>query len=123
MTKKRPGSYRYVKRFDASVLFNTPITDAQRRRMKRMAGMPDSEIDLSDAPVVIPKPSDIIVGGFYRPIKKLVSLRVDADVLAWYRSRGKKYQTFMNEVLRREMNAPRGLGNSDGVRGGRKAGL
>jgi uncharacterized protein (DUF4415 family) len=33
----------------------------------------------------------------------LVSLRVDADVLAWFRGRGKKYQTYMNEVLRREM--------------------
>jgi uncharacterized protein (DUF4415 family) len=71
--------------------------------------MPDSEIDYSDAPEVIPDPSEIIVGRFYRPIKKLVSLRVDADVLEWYRSRGKKYQTYMNEVLRREMrNAPRG---------------
>lgn len=71
--------------------------------------MPDSEIDFSDAPVVIPKPSDIIPNPYYRPIKKLVSLRVDADVLAWYRSRGKKYQTYMNEVLRREMqNPPRG---------------
>jgi hypothetical protein len=29
--------------------------------------------------------------------------RVDADVLAWFRARGKKYQTYMNEVLRREM--------------------
>jgi uncharacterized protein (DUF4415 family) len=33
----------------------------------------------------------------------LVSLRVDADVLHWFRGRGKKYQTYMNEVLRREM--------------------
>lgn len=77
--------------------------------MKRIAEMPDSAIDYSDAPEAIPDPSEIIVGRFYRPIKKLVSLRVDADVLAWYRARGKKYQTFMNEVLRREMqNAPKG---------------
>ncbi len=71
--------------------------------MKRLAEMPDSEIDYSDAPEVIPHPSEIVVGRFYRPIKKLVSLRLDADVLAWYRARGKKYQTYMNEVLRREM--------------------
>ena len=42
---------------------------------------------------------------FYRPVKQLVSIRVDADVLAWFRGRGKKYQTYMNEVLRREMQA------------------
>jgi uncharacterized protein (DUF4415 family) len=71
--------------------------------------MPDSGIDLSDAPPVEPFPSEIQVGRFYRPIKKLVSIRVDADVLAWFRSRGKKYQTYMNEVLRREMQTrPRG---------------
>jgi uncharacterized protein (DUF4415 family) len=33
----------------------------------------------------------------------LVSLRVDADVLAWFRGQGKKYQTRINDVLRREM--------------------
>jgi uncharacterized protein (DUF4415 family) len=37
-------------------------------------------------------------------VKQLVSLRVDADVLAWYRASGAKYQTYMNEVLRREMS-------------------
>jgi uncharacterized protein (DUF4415 family) len=65
--------------------------------------MPDSQIDLSDAPEAIPSASEIQTGRFYRPIKQLVSLRVDADVLAWFRGRGKKYQTYMNSVLRREM--------------------
>jgi len=50
-----------------------------------------------------PRVSEVEVGRFYRPIKQLVSLRVDADVLAWFRGQGKKYQTYMNEVLRREM--------------------
>jgi uncharacterized protein (DUF4415 family) len=57
----------------------------------------------SDAPERRLRASDIEVGRFYRPIKQLVSLRVDADVLHWFRGRGKKYQTYMNEVLRREM--------------------
>jgi len=64
--------------------------------------MPDSKVDFSDAPER-PRPSRVLVGRFYRPIKQPVSLRVDADVLAWFRRRGKKYQTYMNEVLRREM--------------------
>ncbi|SPF55727.1 hypothetical protein SBA4_7390002 [Candidatus Sulfopaludibacter sp. SbA4] len=29
--------------------------------------------------------------------------RVDADAVAWFRGRGKKYQTYMNEVLRRDV--------------------
>jgi uncharacterized protein (DUF4415 family) len=32
--------------------------------------------------------------------KALVSLRLDADVLAWFKAQGRGYQTRMNEVLR-----------------------
>jgi uncharacterized protein (DUF4415 family) len=103
MVKKKSESSRHDKRIPASVLFTAPLTDKQRQELKRLSVRPDSEIDYSDAPEVIPRPSDIEVGRFYRPIKQLVSIRVDADVLAWYRGRGKKYQTYMNEVLRREM--------------------
>lgn len=35
-----------------------------------------------------------------RQRKEAISLRVDADVLAWFRSRGERYQTLMNNVLR-----------------------
>ena len=88
-----------------SEIFTTPITDKQRRELQRLAARPDSQIDFSDAPEGKPRMSDVEVGRFYRPIKQLVSLRVDADVLAWFRGQGKKYQTHMNEVLRREMQA------------------
>jgi uncharacterized protein (DUF4415 family) len=71
--------------------------------LERLRDLPDSHIDHSDAPERIPRASDLQVGRFYRPIKQLVSIRVDADVLAWFRGHGKKYQTYMNEVLRREM--------------------
>ena len=85
------------------MLFTTPISKRQREQLKRLANKPDAHIDFSDAPEITSLPSKVYVGRFYRPIKQLVSLRVDADVLAWFRSRGKKYQTYMNEVLRREM--------------------
>jgi len=67
--------------------------------------MPDSQIDFSDAPEKRTRAAEVEVGRFYRPIKQLVSLRVDADVLSWFRGQGRKYQTYMNEVLRREMRA------------------
>ena len=105
MTKKKSVSSPQEKRIPASVLFTTPISDRQRRQLKRLASMPDSEIDYSDAPERNPFPAEVYVGRFYRPIKQLVSLRVDADVLAWFRAHGKKYQTYMNEVLRREMQS------------------
>ena len=103
MVKKKSVSSRQERRVPASVLFTTPISDKQRRELKRLADRPDSQIDFSDAPERQPQSSDIQVGRFYRPIKQSVSLRVDADVLHWFRGRGKKYQTHMNEVLRREM--------------------
>jgi uncharacterized protein (DUF4415 family) len=40
---------------------------------------------------------------FYRPIKKPVTLRLDADVLAWFQREGRRYQTRINAALRRVM--------------------
>ena len=37
---------------------------------------------------------------FYKPIKKPVTLRLDADVLAWFRRDGRRYQTRINSALR-----------------------
>ncbi|HEX3742287.1 MAG TPA: BrnA antitoxin family protein [Bryobacteraceae bacterium] len=105
MAKKKSVSSQQERRVPAKGLFTTPISAKQRRELKQITALPDSRIDLSDIPEVKPRASDIEVGRFYRPIKQLVSLRVDADVLAWFRGQGKKYQTHMNEVLRREMSS------------------
>ena len=105
MAKKKSVSSRQEKRVSASALFTRPLTDRQRRELRQLAKLPDSHIDFSDAPEGKTRVPGIEVGRFYRPIKQLVSLRVDAEVLAWFRGRGKKYQTYMNEVLRREMQA------------------
>jgi uncharacterized protein (DUF4415 family) len=83
----------------------TPLTEKERRGLQRLADKPDDKINFSDSPEKDPLPSEIHIGRFYRPIKQLVSIRLDADVLAWFRSRGKRYQTYINEVLRREMQA------------------
>jgi uncharacterized protein (DUF4415 family) len=39
----------------------------------------------------------------FRPIKKAVQLRIDSDVLSWFKSAGKGYQTRINEILRDTM--------------------
>jgi uncharacterized protein (DUF4415 family) len=50
--------------------------------------------------------------GLYRPLKKPVTLRLDADVLAWFKKDGRRYQTRINRALRqvmeREMKAAGG---------------
>ena len=85
--------------------------------LKRLADMPDEDIDLSD----IPERSDwsgAVVGKFYRPIKKQVTLRIDADVLAWFKADAGNgdagYQTVINRVLREhvEAHAKRARGRS-----------
>lgn len=69
------------------------------KQLAELAAMPDSEIDTSD----IPETKDwsgAETSKFYRPVKKQVTLRIDAEVLAWFRSKGGKYQTAINQVLR-----------------------
>jgi uncharacterized protein (DUF4415 family) len=42
-------------------------------------------------------------GHFYRPVKRQITARVDADVLEWLQSQGNCYQSRINSILRREM--------------------
>jgi uncharacterized protein (DUF4415 family) len=42
-------------------------------------------------------------GRFYRPLKQAVSMRLDADVIAWLKKQGKGYQTRANSILRQRM--------------------
>jgi uncharacterized protein (DUF4415 family) len=44
---------------------------------------------------------------YYRPLKKPVTLRLDADVLAWFKKGGKRYQTRINLALRKVMERER----------------
>jgi uncharacterized protein (DUF4415 family) len=43
------------------------------------------------------------IADFYRPLKKPVTLRLDADVIAWFKKDGKRYQTRINTALRKVM--------------------
>jgi uncharacterized protein (DUF4415 family) len=47
------------------------------------------------------------LAGLYKPIKKPVTLRLDADVLAWFKKQGHGYQTRINRALRRLMTEER----------------
>ena len=86
-----------------------------KERLEEIAAIPDEQIDTSDIPeldesfwknakLVLPTP------------KKPISLRVDAEVLEWFRAQGKGYQALMNAVLRSYMEARRkglrGVGSS-----------
>jgi uncharacterized protein (DUF4415 family) len=78
------------------------LTKKQAREIRALSRMKDSEIDLSDAPE-LRHWDEAVVGRFYRPIKKPLTIRIDADVLAWLKSQGKGYQTRLNNLLRAAM--------------------
>ncbi len=76
----------------------------QKRELKKLARRPDSEIDFSDIPELTEKFwRNAVRNPFYRPVKKQLTLRLDADVIAWLRRQGKGYQTRANALLRAAM--------------------
>jgi uncharacterized protein (DUF4415 family) len=65
--------------------------------------MRDEDIDISDAPELGP---DFFANAIIWPgPKKQVTLRIDPDVLTFFRKQGRGYQSVMNSVLRKYMEA------------------
>ncbi len=84
-----------------------PLTEAQQTELKTLEDRPDKSIDCSDIPEIteeVWRQAKPVVGRFYRPIKQQVTVRIDADVLAWLKTDGKGYQTRLNHVLRKAMD-------------------
>src|SRR6202522_3585119 len=74
-----------------------------RTDWKRVDAMQDSDIDFSDAPEL---GSDFFKNAIFWPgPKKQITLRVNPDVLTFFRKHGRGYQTTMNAVLRKYMEA------------------
>lgn len=73
-------------------------------QLNKLAALPDDQIDTTDIPEA---PAEAWLQarqpGLYRPIKKPVTLRLDADVVAWFKehAQDRGYQTEINRVLRR----------------------
>lgn len=77
-----------------------------RKRLKAIASIKDSQMDYSD----IPELDD----SFWRKAKlvmpenkKAISLRIDNEVLKWFKAKGKGYQSLMNAVLKTYVEAAR----------------
>ena len=66
--------------------------------------MTDSEIDLSDIPKIDPAIFKKMVIRMPQP-KEMVSIRLDPEVLGWFRKHGRRYQTRINSVLRSYVEA------------------
>jgi uncharacterized protein (DUF4415 family) len=67
--------------------------------IEALAALDEKDIDTSDIPEATNWDSAEI-GRFYRPIKKRLTIRLDADVVDWFKSNHKQYQPAINKVLR-----------------------
>lgn len=84
-----------IKRFG-----KTADAKAMTKRLKERGPDPTAA-DLQD----IPEITDEQFQTLYRPLKKSVTVRIDADVLAWLKEKPGAYQSNMNAVLRAAMTA------------------
>ena len=81
-----------------------PLTAAQKAELAALAALADERIDTSDIPPLSEAFwKNAARNPFYRPVKQQVTVRVDADVLAWLRSTGRGYQSKLNDILRQAM--------------------
>jgi uncharacterized protein (DUF4415 family) len=82
-----------------------PLTPEQQAELNVLAALPEELIDTRDMPEVGDW-SGARRGMVYRPVKRQITLRIDADVIEWFRSRrhrGEGYQTNINRALREYM--------------------
>ena len=89
------------------------LTKEQKRDIATIAAKEDADIDLSDMPEITDW-SGAVVGMFYRPAKRPVTMRLDEDVLAWLKGFGRGYQTKANLLLRHAMLNSGGKKSSGG---------
>ena len=77
----------------------SPESQAQIRALE---ALPEDQIDMSDIPETLDW-TGAVRGKFYRPVKQQITLRIDADVIAWFKAQtpqGRGYQTNINQALR-----------------------
>ncbi len=81
------------------------VTKRQAKEIHVLKRLKDEDIDFTDIPPI--RDWDrAVIGRFYRPRKKSLTIRLDTDVLAWLRGQGKGYQTRINALLREAMGNP-----------------
>ena len=80
------------------------VPKSVRKELAELAAKPESEIDFSDLPATTERDwRGAERGRFYRPVKRQLTVRIDADVLEWLKSNGRGYQSRLNSILRAAM--------------------
>lgn len=93
---KQFESFPHEKRLSAK---RQRIANELMAELASLSNLSDSQIDLLEMPEELAW-SGATVGKYYRPIKEQISIRIDADLIGWFKALGKGYQSRINEALR-----------------------
>lgn len=103
MPKKSSISFQQEKRQTKKAKPISNIEGRLKNELEALARMKDKDLDFSDIPEIdfdsLGKP---VIGKFYRPLKKPISIRIDADVLDWFKQHN-HYQRLINKACRTYM--------------------
>ena len=78
------------------------LSNEQKAELEALAALPEDQIQTDDMPEV-PEFRGAKRGMFYRPVKQQITLRLDADLIDWFKThqeQGEGYQTSINRALR-----------------------
>ena len=78
------------------------LENNRRTELSALEELPDDRIDTADVPELLDW-SDARRGVFYKPVKQQITLRLDADIVTWFKMHaagGRGYQTDINRALR-----------------------
>jgi uncharacterized protein (DUF4415 family) len=88
-----------------TVIHKPEMTPEILAQLAAINAMPDDTIDTSEMPEVTDW-TNWTRGDLYRPVKKQVTLRLDADLIAWFKAKqgsARGYQTAINAALRKSV--------------------
>ena len=85
-------------------LKNPLSADELERQIAAISNIKDEEINTSDIPLLTNDFfKNAIVNPYYKPVKKQLTVRLDAVLIEWLKSQGKGYQTRLNDILKKAM--------------------
>ena len=82
---------------------NQEMTADREAQLRYLSELPDDQIDTSDIPEITDAQwATARRGALFRPIKTPVTIRLDADLVEWYKANAEngRYQTEINRALR-----------------------
>ena len=88
----------------------TELPSDVQAQIRSLEALPVDQVDTTDAPEILDW-SDARRGVFYWPVKQQITLRLDADIVAWFKANardGRGYQTDINGALREHLQRTAG---------------